>query len=170
MPMQLSDTMNFMHQVASRFSFDGQVALSRFDRLADVLLDQAGQVSVGLEFGMSIGYASLKGQIVADLQLECQRCMQPMPLAINNRFKFAFIHDETEIDSIPGLFEPYLITGDEQSIINLLEDEILLVLPMVARHEQACSDYMTKQRERVRAEKQASHPFSALKALKVAKE
>jgi len=46
----------------------------------------------------------------------------------------------------------------------------LLSLPMVTIHEDACSDFMSKQNEEARAaieaEKEAEHPFAALKALK----
>jgi uncharacterized protein len=71
---------------------------------------------------------------------------------------------------LPEEFEPYLLEDEEQSIIDLVEDELLLSLPMVTVHEEACSDYMTKQNREVKAaieaEKEAEHPFAALKALK----
>ncbi len=164
--MQLPETMNFMHQVDSGYSFAGYLSLSRLSRLTDVLVEQTGQVSVTLKFDSSAGYPGLRGQVAAALQLECQRCLQPMPVEVKSQFKFAFIRDETEIESIPAIFEPYLISGDKQSVINLLEDEILLALPMVTMHEQDCSDFMTRQVEALRLQKEASNPFAVLKALK----
>jgi hypothetical protein len=37
---------------------------------------------------------------------------------------------------------------------------------MVAVHENACSDFLSRQEEAIKAEKESSHPFAALKALK----
>jgi uncharacterized protein len=89
-----------------------------------------------------------------------------MDFEINSQFKFAFIDSEDEIELIPDEFEPYIIEGDEQSILDIFEDELLLSLPMVAVHETACSDYMTRHEKKLKAEKEAAHPFAALKALK----
>jgi len=60
-------------------------------------------------------------------------------------FKFALINSEEEIELLPEEFEPYLVEGDEQSIIELIEDELLLCLPMVTIHDDSCSAYMMKQ-------------------------
>jgi len=71
---------------------------------------------------------------------------------------------------LPAEFEPYLLEGEEQSIIDLIEDELILCLPMVTLHEDACSGYMEKQNKKVKAaieaEKESSNPFAALKSLK----
>ena len=50
--------------------------------------------------------------------------------------------------------------------IDLVEDELLLSLPMVMTHNEACSGFMTEQEKAIKAEKEAAHPFAALKALK----
>lgn len=170
LPDKLPETASFVRQVELNRTIEGVYPLSRFDRLAEVLLSNDGQVSVKLEFTRSVGIASLRGKVSAKLLVECQRCLQPVETEVSGSFKFALVHSEDEFDLLPEEFEPYLIEGEEQSIIELVEDELLLSLPMVIVHEEACSDFMSKQNEEVKAaikaEKEAENPFAALKALK----
>jgi len=166
MQTQLPETMNFMRQVERNYCYQGNILLSRLQRLSELLLDSdEGSVRVDLEFGTNVGYAGLKGSVTTELQLACQRCLQPVVLNIESHFKFAFIHHEEEGELLPEMFEPYLLESEEQSLIALLEDELLLSLPMVAMHENTCSAYMSDQIEQIKLQKQASHPFAALKPL-----
>ncbi len=166
MQAQLPATLNFIRQVERNYRFDGEVSLSRLPRLCELLVTPRGNVQVRLEFGDSVGYAGLKGTVSARLEQECQRCLQPVTTEISSHFRFAFIHDEAEEAQIPDEFEAYLIEGEEQSLIDLLEDELLLSLPMVSMHREPCSEFMREQALARQAEKEATHPFAALKALK----
>jgi uncharacterized protein len=166
----LPETVNFMRQVELKRTIEGVYPISRLKRLTDVLLSDEGFVTVKLEFGQSVGFASLKGRVSAKLMTECQRCLKPMETEVTGSFKFALVNDEEELELLPEELEPYLLAGEEQSIIDLVEDELLLGMPMVIAHDAACSDYMSKQNSEIKAaiqaEKEASHPFAALKALK----
>jgi len=102
--------------------------------------------------------------------LKCQRCLKPLETKVSGSFKFALVRSEDEFELLPEEFEPYLLEAEEQSIIDLVEDEIILSLPMVATHEEACSSYMDMQNKKVKAaietERESAHPFAALKSLK----
>lgn len=166
LPASLPVTANFMRQVELNRTIEGRYPLVKFERLAEILLDKKGYVSAKLEFGRSVGFACLKARASATLQVKCQRCLQPMETAVTGGFKFALLNSEEDFDCLPEEFEPYLLQGKEQSIIDLIEDELLLSLPMVIVHEEACSDFMTSQAKAIKAIKETSHPFAALKAIK----
>jgi len=166
MPKQLPETLNFLRQVERHYRFEGQLPVAKLSRLSEVLHSDSGSIDVSFEFGTSVGYASLKGRVKASLEVECQRCLQAMVVELESAFKLAFVHSEEEADELPEEFEPYLIEGEEQLMLPLLEDEILLSLPMVTMHEQPCSAFMSKHEEEVKATKEAAHPFAALKDLK----
>ena len=89
-----------------------------------------------------------------------------MEIEVAGEFKFALVNSEEDFELLPEEFEPYLLAGEEQSIIDLVEDELLLSLPMVTVHENACSDYLASQEKAIMAAKEAEHPFAALRALK----
>ena len=167
---ELLETVNFSRQVELNRVIEGVYPISKLARLSQTLSSNEGFVTARLEFGQCAGFACLKGRVSATLSVECQRCLKPMQAKVKGSFKFALVNSEDDFELLPEELEPYLIEGEEQSIIELIEDELLLSLPMVTVHEKDCSDYMSKQNSKVKAailaEKEASHPFAALKALK----
>jgi len=166
LPAILPESVNFMRQVELNRKIEGGYPLAKLARLSEALLSNEGYVTAKLEFGHSVGFACLKARASAKLLVKCQRCLEPMETEVTGDFKFALVHDEDEFELLPEEFEPYLLEGEEQSIIDLIEDELLLSLPMVTTHTDACSDFMAKQGEAIKAAKEAAHPFAALKALK----
>ena len=174
LPAMLPETLDFVRQVELNRTIEGVYPISKLARLSEALLSNEGYITAKLEFTNSVGYASLKGTVSAKLLIECQRCLEPVETELSGRFKFALVSNEEEIELLPEEFEPYLLEGEEQSVIELIEDELLLCLPMVTIHEDDCSEYMMKQNRAMKAEIEAAkvadrdeeHPFAALKALK----
>ena len=166
MQTQLPETINFMRQVELNRIIEGSYPLVKLGRLSESLVSNEGDVAVKIEFGRSAGFACLKAEVSAKLLVKCQRCLEPMETEVAGEFKFALVKSEEEFELLPEEFEPYLLAGEEQSIIDLVEDELLLSLPMVTVHENSCSDFMTDQEKAIEAAKEAEHPFAALKALK----
>jgi uncharacterized protein len=166
LPEMLPVTANFMRLVELNRTIEGNYPLAKFDRLKESLLSHEGYVSAKLEFGHSVGFACVKARVSAKLLVTCQRCLKPMEADISGSFKFALLDSEDDIELLPDEFEPYLLEGEEQSILDIIEDELLLSLPMVTVHENACSEFMVTQKKAIKEAKEASHPFAALKALK----
>jgi len=148
-------------------SLEGGLPLARLERLGASLCDTHGDLHARLNFSSEAGFNCLQGTVEADLKLICQRCMSHMGHKVAGSFKLGLILDEEEIQTLPTDFEPYLIEGDEQSIIDLLEDELLLCLPIAVMHEEECSEFLKKHEEQKQAEKEASSPFAVLKGMKV---
>ncbi|VAW51915.1 FIG01269488: protein, clustered with ribosomal protein L32p [hydrothermal vent metagenome] len=170
----LPELLNFPRQVELNRVIEGTYPVSKLARLNEALLSNNGDITAKLVFTDSVGFASLKGEVSAKLLVQCQRCLEAVETELSGSFKFALISNEDEIGLLPEEFEPYLIEGEEQSIAELIEDELLLCLPMVTVHENDCSAYMAKQNKAIKAEmekakkvqKEAEHPFAGLKALK----
>lgn len=167
---EMPETANFKRQVELNRQFEGEYPLKKFARLGEYLTSVDGGVDAKIMFERSFGFACMKASISAKLLIECQRCLQPLEVDVAGSFKFALLRNEEDFDLLPEEFEPYILDGEEQSIIDLIEDELILCLPMVTVHEDNCSDYMVKQGKKIKAkmdaEKESSHPFAALKSLK----
>ncbi len=114
----------------------GQVPLSELKRLGECLADDNGEVEVELEFGIDAdGFSFLRGHLRAELALTCQRCLQPMPHPVDTGFMLGIVADEAEAQQLPPHYEP-LVAGDEPLYVNdVVEDELILGLPSVSRHE-----------------------------------
>jgi len=128
-------------------------------------------------------------QCLVDLDIEaaptfeCQRCLQPvtLPLAVSRRFRFVEGEDEAaRLDE--ELEDDVLALEPRFDLLELVEDELLLEVPLVPRHE-SCPDLPAALRHPPGAgegagqggegegadaakEGQAEHPFAALAALK----
>ncbi len=167
---ELLETVNFARQVELERTIEGIYPISKLARLSEILSSSEGFITVTLKFGHCVGFACLQGKVSATLMVECQRCLKPIETEVAGSFKFALVNSEDEFELLPEELEPYLVEGEEQSVITLVEDELLLSLPMVTVHEEACSNYMSKHNSKVaaaiQAEQEASHPFAALQALK----
>lgn len=66
--------------------------------------------------------------------LECQRCMQPMSVPIDTVVKVALVASETDVARVPAELEPVRAPGGRISIGELITEELLLALPIVALH------------------------------------
>jgi uncharacterized protein len=104
----------------------------------------------------------------AVLQLQCQRCLQPcaQPLALDRRFHF--VADEAIAADLDADAEhDVLVFAKELDLHELLEDELLLDLPLVPRHETCPQPLALPAGD---AEPQApDHPFAALSSLRARK-
>jgi len=152
----------------------GRLPLSRMPRLVAVLDDTTGDVDVELEFDVDkSGIAWMKGHLTCTLPLSCQRCMQTLLMPVDTTFKLAMIESETEIERLGEEYEPLLLDDSLVSVAELVEDELLLSLPIVPKHEtESChaTDYEETHSEVVaevnNEPEEKKNPFAALADLK----
>jgi uncharacterized protein len=108
----------------------------------------------------------------ATLPLVCQRCLQPvdLPLAVDRSFRF--VADEaTAAAEDDAAEEDLLALSRSFDLHELVEDELLMEVPVAPRHE-ACPDPVKMSAEdpgfeAASAEKE--HPFAVLGKLKTGK-
>ena len=148
----------------------GTWPVNRLERVSELLLDDAGNIEAELKFSKLGHLRLIDGNISAELKVTCQRCMQPMDLSLKVDFKLGLICKEAQAEGLPEGYEPYLVEGDSENIPHMLEEELLLAMPLVAMHEHDCSDYLQQQgiRQQEEAEQQEEEkesPFSKLKDL-----
>jgi len=101
--------------------------------------------------------------------LACQRCLQPMAetLVIDRRIRF--VRGEAEAEALDAESEDdVLALARSLDLRELVEDELLLALPLVPRHER-CPQPLPMAAaaiEPAAAAEPAAHPFAVLKHLK----
>ena len=70
------------------------------------------------------------------LELVCQRCLQSMSQASNVARSFRFVKDEAEAERLDEHSEDdVLALGHPLDVLALVEDELILALPLIPRHE-----------------------------------
>jgi uncharacterized protein len=148
----------------------GRVALTLLPRLSDLLKRQEGwlecQVSGYRETGAGGQLQSwLRLRVTGRLGLECQRCLGEMDFdcAIDSRLLLvpegaAWPEDELESEDYDALPASRAL-----SLLTLVEEEVLLALPIVPRHPMEC--LVPDEAGLVEKGNRAS-PFAALASLK----
>ncbi len=98
------------------------------------------------------------------LSLVCQRCLQPVATALAAKRSFRFVHGEAAAAELDADSEDdVLALSRSLDAIALLEDELLLSLPLVPRHG-VCPHPLVSLDDRVLGER--DNPFAALVAIK----
>ena len=106
-------------------------------------------------------------QAEAEVPLLCQRCLQPLTESLSFERCFRFVATEelaAELDEDSD-DEDVLALPARLDLRELVEDELILSLPIVPRHDD-CPEPLPLPAEPAEAEPDAPHPFAALAALK----
>ena len=101
------------------------------------------------------------------MALTCQRCLQPIEVAITAERSIRFVADEAtaaELDAESD--DDVLATTRSLDLLELIEDELLLALPLVPRHDDCFAPPFGSDAAESHADDEAEHPFAALAALK----
>jgi len=114
---------------------------------------------------------TLSGSISADIELQCQRCLEPMPFSVQRATELALVWDEAQAKALPKTLEPWIVGEGEVDLVEIIEEEVLLALPVVPRHEHDCLDLSAlNQGSESEPEKgESSNPFSVLEQLNLKK-
>jgi uncharacterized protein len=102
------------------------------------------------------------------MQLECQRCLGAMDFPIDLEAELQLVWDEAEAKALPTGREAWIVGEGEADLAAILEEEILLALPVVPKHEEDCvpPSLMSSGDEVTSSEEQVKNPFSVLADLK----
>jgi uncharacterized protein len=119
-------------------SFRGEIPVSACERLGPLLTDTAGVLQVSLSLRLDERRMRvLEGSIRGELRLVCQRCLQPLVFPLQAEFSLGIVTGEAEIDRLPEGYEPLLVDGEPLKTVEVIEDEVLLLIPAVPVHSGA---------------------------------
>jgi len=108
-------------------------------------------------------------QASATVSLTCQRCLQPVQEHLSLSRSFLFVRDEELAASLDADSEDDVLALTRHlDALELVEDELLLSLPLVPRHE-TCPQPLpvtTAELPEDEVEEERPNPFAALAALK----
>lgn len=148
-----------------RGALKGQLEISSLPRLSDVLYSNEGMVTIDLFFNREGRLAIVAGTIQADLQLKCQNCLEAVAWSVNHSVNLAIVHSIDEVNRLSDDYDPLLLEQELLPLKDLVEDEILLSLPIYPKHQHSC--FIDNNKTNLQEEAPASdNPFSILATLK----
>lgn len=119
-----------------RETLEGEILLKELKRVLPLIKNQRGYVIFYLKFGREKGFPFINGFIQTHLTFECQRCGKAVSYDINVKPCMSPVKDDYEAKQLPRAYDPLLITSEKVTLVELVEEELLLSLPMIPRHEQ----------------------------------
>ena len=121
----------------------GQAPLAQLTRLADEAVQgvDAAVVHFQAQGSMRSGAAGqaqpwmqLQGQV--DMALVCQRCLEPVSTLVQFDREFRFVESEdVALAEDEDCEEDLLVTSTQFDLLELVEDELLMALPVSPKHE-----------------------------------
>jgi uncharacterized protein len=114
----------------------GSFAVSGMARLRDCLAEAEGAVAAEFAFFRDeVGRRFGEGAISVTVRVQCQRCMEPMDLALRSEIKVQLMEGAATAQLRPG-YEAWAPGGGPVSLIQFVEEELLLALPMAPMHDE----------------------------------
>ncbi|MCP3687047.1 MAG: hypothetical protein GY784_01425 [Gammaproteobacteria bacterium] len=155
-----------VHKETTRNSyFEGQIEVGNMTRLSELLADSPTTIAMKFEFQISdFDSPMLAGEMQAELQVECQRCLQAMPTPLQLVFKL-LIDASDDVVQESGLDTIYSDDG-LIDIFEVAEDELILALPLVAMHDDETCNKHWRAVDNSHDPDARENPFSVLKELK----
>lgn len=119
-PIQLADKQGIVK---------GHAAINSLGRLVDVLASDAGAVLVALHFRRQGRLVLIEGSLDGVLRLACQNCLAAIEWPVNHAVKLGVVTSIEQADRLPEDYEPLLLVGEKVLVRDIVEDELLLLLP-----------------------------------------
>lgn len=110
-------------------------AAADLPRLREAGAHDGSALTASFHFSQFDGRVAIDGELGGAAVLTCQRCMQAVEVPLQERFKIIVVQDEADLAQEPGGYEPILANPAHLDLHLLAEDQALLALPLVPRHE-----------------------------------
>ena len=158
---------------ADAAQLDATTPVARFARLADFIAPDAPDEQVRWQ---ARGELRRPGAVEPQLWMHldagatawmtCQRCLQPVDIPLEVHRAIRFVRGEDEAARLDAQAEDDVLPLERTlDLPELVEDELLLALPIVPRHEH-CPSPLPAPAAAPEEQEPAESPFAALAALK----
>ena len=124
-------------------------------------------IAVSLHFGVDeqkLPY--VKGHLQANLGLQCQRCLERFTYEIISDFALGIVRTLDEEKALPEQYEPAMVHDGQLALRELIEDELILNLPIIPRHEPEACNVKLPLTNSDWKQSETKNPFQALESLK----
>lgn len=117
-------------------ALSGRLDLSKLTRLVSLLRSDDGTVDATLRFRQRRdGWLAIELEYRGVVELTCQRCLEPLHHEIGERVELVVADEGAMPANAPPGFEPYELTRGRLNPGELVEDEVIVGLPLVPKHE-----------------------------------
>jgi len=145
----------------------GRIPLASLERVVPVLSSSAGELQVCIKLGKDPdGTHYLSGTILGTVELQCQRCLEPLSMPLNLAFRLGIVRSNEAARALHERYEPLIVGGEPARVAEIVEDEVLLALPLVPAHGEDAQCHEFVKAYRSPESETRENPFAVLAGLK----
>lgn len=149
---------------------EGSISVALMPRLLEIVANPSGEVQVFLEFDRDEQRLRvLKGSLSTTLTLGCERCLEPVTKTIESQFQLGIVVSDEKAKNLPGYYEPLLVESESIVLLDIVEEELILSLPMFAYHDACKLEHSNDDGDDAQQGGEKPNPFSVLSELKLKK-
>jgi uncharacterized protein len=116
-------------------ALSAELTVDTLPRLVSLLDSGAGSVRATLTFSQRRdGWLGAALEYAAAVQLVCQRCLEPFRHEWADRVDLVLADAKAVPATVPEAHEPFELEGGKLRPVELIEDELILALPLVPKH------------------------------------
>jgi len=158
----------------NKLILEGDLPIAGMLRLSKSLFDNKGLIHIKMMFDVDkiTGSPYMNGQFTTSLNLMCERCSKSVAYKMDITCSLGLVSNEINAEKLAEQYEPWLIENDDLvKVSSVVEDELILALPLVAKHEQAClpKEVWQAGEDEEEVEEKPASPFAMLASLKINK-
>ena len=120
----------------------GIVALERLSRFREGLASDAAKVRVSLSFSINeSGQKLIRGNLSADIDVFCQRCLDPLTINLVDEINLILLSDENEMNRLTADLDPWICKDYRLYLASMIEEQLILCTPIITCHpDRVCLD------------------------------
>lgn len=116
-------------------TLSGELDLGKLLRLRGLLHSEDGSVRAALRFRQRRdGWLGAEIDYEVSAQLKCQRCLEPFRHDAKERVAVVLADSAALPATVPEGFEPFELEGGRLKPAELIEDELIVAMPLVPKH------------------------------------
>ncbi len=166
---ELPDRVNPYQLADKKSQLNGEINAQRLKRLDDVTegVTESAQTTLSFDLDDS-GRRIITGQVQGAADVLCQRCFKAFNYKLEGSFNLALVYNDEMAKALPAHLDSLLLLPDEPlDVASIVEDELLLCLPMHAMHpEGECHIETHFGADESGEVPERANPFDVLKDLK----
>ena len=152
-----------------RLVCDGFFEVSGMTRLLDVCTPCNEQMQVNVNFDVNdLGLNVISGTGSLSVALICQRCTESLVIDLDIEFTLSPAKNDEAAEALPSYYDAIeLDENGEVNLLELVEEELILAIPLIAKHEPSkCQAPVDSVWGELPEELEKPNPFDVLKKIK----
>lgn len=144
----------------------GMVAIDNLPRMLSVVDSDLTTVTANFRFGRDEERRYvIVVSVDAQVGLVCERCLGPLAVPLKTSSDLMLCSTEAQAQQCPSRYEPVIVEDEAMDLYDVIEEELLLALPVAPKHDHACVELPGQSQAEIEAEDRKPNPFEVLARL-----